>query len=198
MDLNELVRTITQEVLKQINKDKEAEKECVMVLDNRDSNLVVTVEEQLGENIEVLFLDDETGGRKPARYVLPNVSCTMMADLAAGKAAGYAAQETLRLLLSGEEVLALDFEYKSYADTAPGPLFSLYENYEKTLESYGLKKFVKKQPDTVRLRKDLVTENDVIQAQESGASVLWVPSKANITALALECAKNLNVDILKR
>lgn len=198
MDLNELVRTITQEVLKQINNDKQAEKECVMVLDNRDSNLVVTVEEQLGENIEVLFLDDEPGGRKPARYVLPSVSCSMMADLAAGKASGYAAQETLRLLLSGAEVEALDFEYKSYGDTAPGPLFSLYENYEKTLESYGLKKFVKKQPDTVRLRKDLVTENDVIQAQENGASVLWVPSKANVTALALECAKNLNVDILKR
>ena len=196
MDVQELVQTIVREVLKQLRGGPE--KPCVMVLDARDEALAAKVEECLGEDVEVLYFGKDAGGRTPARYVLPFLSCGGMAELAGGRAVGPVLSETLRLLLAGIEVDVLEFEYKAYRETAPGPLYGLYETYEATLASFGLKEFRRRQPGTLRLGVDLVTERTVLQAREQGASVLRVPMTAKVTPLAAETARELNINILKR
>ncbi len=195
MDLNELVRTITQEVLKQINK--ESEKECVMILENRECNLVNPVLEHMGEEADVLFLNDDSGNKKVSRYILPFLSCGRMADIAVGKTSEPIVEEILRLLLSGVQIEAFEYEYKSYSDTAPMALYNMYESYEEKLATFGLIPFTRKQKNGVRLRKSLITEKDVIQALEKGVSELLVPLNANITPLAVESAREQNVKLLK-
>ncbi|OQY49912.1 MAG: hypothetical protein B6230_07260 [Desulfobacteraceae bacterium 4572_89] len=195
MDLNELVRTITQEVLKQMNGAPE--KECVVILENRDCDSVTRVLEHIGDDVDVFFSDDDLGGKNPARYILPVLSCSRMADLAAGRASEPASEEILTLLLSGVKVEVFEFEYKSYTATAPGALYSLYESYEKTLDAFGVKEFSRRQTGTMMLRKKLVTEKDVIHAKENGASELRIPQDANITPLAVESALEQNIQFMK-
>lgn len=193
MDLNELVRTITREVIKQMGR----EKECVMILGNRECESIGPVLAHLGDDVEVLFIGDDPGSRTLSRYILPSLCCGSMADLAVGRASGAVISEVLRLLLSGNQVEVFEFQYRSYFDTAPATLYSLYKSYEETLKTYGLKEFDGKQPETVRVDKGLVTEKDVIRAHESGASVLRVPVNANITHLAADSARDLGVKLIK-
>ncbi|MBI4806556.1 MAG: hypothetical protein HY795_15120 [Desulfovibrio sp.] len=196
MDVQELVRAIAKEVLKQIRK--EADKACVMVLGTRDQALAAKVRECLGEETDVLFLGEEAEKRASVRYILPLLSCSAMADLACGKAIGPFLTEALRLLLTGTEVHVLDFEYKTYRETAPASLYGLYESYEKALASYGMKQFRRELPATVRHWENLVTEQTVIEAREAGATVLWVPVTAKVTPLAADAARSMNINIVYR
>ncbi|MCW7753353.1 hypothetical protein OOT00_05060 [Desulfobotulus sp. H1] len=196
MDVDELVRTITREVLRQMTG--ESPRKSVMVLAERTDFLAERIQGLLGQEAEIRFRG-EGGVQKGAdRYILPFLSCGSMADLAAGRPGEGEVSEVLSLLLKGYTVDVLDFEYRMYTDTAPGPLYGLYESYRKTLAAYGLKEFVRDQPHALRLKKTLVTEKDILEAQEQGASVLWLSMDAKVTPLAAESAKDLNVRLLKR
>ncbi len=196
MDINELAGTIVREVLSQLRGT--ARKACIVVLENRDPHLAAMVQEALDEDVDIIFCGEDTAGRTPLRYILPHVTCSAMADLAAGRADTPVLQETLRLLLAGVQVEALEFEYKAYSETAPGPLYSLYAQHEKTLAGYGLKLFVHKKPKTMPHRQNLVTEAVVLHAVEAGACALAVPRGAVVTPLAAEVARNNNISILKQ
>jgi len=196
MDLNELAQIITREILRNIKQ--ETKKDCVMVLGKRSSELLDICKKKLGETAEIIFSDDSAEDITPVRYIVPSISCSSMAELAAGMAPNSFTQEILRLLLDGNQVETFEFEYKCFTETAPESLYSLYETYEKTLAGYGLKQFEEILPDTLRIRKNLVTEKDVFMAQEKGASVIFIPEKANITPLAADSARDLNVRLLKR
>lgn len=205
MEVSELVRTVVREVLEQLGELREdrgsrkpAVKACVMVLAERDEQAAAKVLEHVGDEAELVFFGEDAGSLVPGRYIVPRLTCGDMAELAAGRASGPVPAEILRLLLCGTEVETLEFEYRSYSGTAPGPLYRLYETYEKTLAAYGLTGFKRAQPDTVRIREDLVTAKDVDRAHENGASVLMVPVTAKITPLAVEAAESRHIAILKR
>ncbi len=195
MDVNELVATIAREVLKQLRGESAGD--CVTVLADRDCLLDAKLRECLGGDCEFFYFGDDLRDRKPGRFILPFLSCSDMADMASGKASGPCMSEVLRLLLHGTEVEVLEFEYRAHAETAPGPLYSLYESHEDTLAGFGLRAFRPKRPDTVRFRETLVTEAVVNEAGEQGASVLMVPVTAQVTPLAAEAAVNLNITIRK-
>ena len=196
MDLQELIRTVTREVLDQLRQASERPR--VLVLAERDESLAARVRELLDEDVEVIFWGEEAGGRPPARYILPRLSCGDMADLAAGKAGGGLAAEVLRLLLAGTAVDVLAFEHREYLETAPRPLCALYESYENALASYGLKALARKRPAAVKAREALVTAAVVERAHSDGASSLLVPVGAKVTPLAAEIAGNLRITILKK
>lgn len=196
MDVAELVRTVVREVLERTTA--RAPKACVMVYAERSGDLERTIREQLDTEAEILFSGEEPGERSFERHILPVLSCCDMADLASGRASGPLMSEILRLLLRGAEVEVLDFEYKSHALTAPGPLYRLYEAHEQTLASYGLIAFRHKQPDEFRAWEDLVTAATVEQAHQKGAVTLLIPLRAKVTPLAAEAAANMNITILKR
>lgn len=195
MDIHALVRQIVEEVLQRAKSA--GEKRCAMVLAERDPELARHVSGMLGEEWELLFSNEQNDGRTPERYLVPSLSCSDMADLAAGKGASSTLEEILRLLLCGTRVEALEFAYKSYSDTAPTALYGLYENYEKTLASYGLTEFRKPQPEAIRFREMLVTADSVSFAHKQGASSLLIPAQAKVTPLAEEAAKALNIRICK-
>lgn len=196
MDAHELARMITRQVLEHIRKAND--RACVLVLAPRDEALATMICAHLEDGADVVFLGEETGGRAPARYILPLLSCADMADLAVGRAGGTVPAEILRLLLSGREVEVLDFEYKAYGDTAPGALYSLYQAYEKTLSGYGVAAFRRKMPEAFRFWGELVTAAAVRQAKEQGVRTLEVPASAVVTPLAADEAGSLNINILKR
>lgn len=195
MDMHALVRQIVEEVLQRAKAA--GERPCVMVLAERDADVARRVSAMLGEERELLFYSEQNDGRTPERYLVPVLSCSDMADLAAGRGASPVLEEILRLLLSGLYVEVLEFAYRTHCETAPTALYSLYESYEKTLASYGLIEYRKPQPEAVRIREMLVTAESVSLAHKRGATSLLIPAQAKVTPLAEETAKNLNIRICK-
>lgn len=196
--LNALVQTIAQEVLARL-QERTAEGPCVQVLAEREARLETQVRERLGNGADAVlcFQGEDTAGRRPCRHILPRLSCSDMADLAAGRAPDQPLAGVLALLLAGEEVEVLEFDYKAHAQTAPGPLFRLYEAYARTLETYGLRECPRPRPERIHFREDLVTAKDVTQAAHHGARVLEIPATARVTPLAAEAAASLRLTIQK-
>ena len=203
-DMTALAQTIAKQVLEALQTAKGTDKQaassrpCVLVIADRAASLCARVQELVAEDADVLFRGECTAGRTPVRHILPVLSCSDMADLAAGRAATPDMGDVLQLLLKGTEVETIEFGYKAYEQTAPDALYNLYASYEKQLAVFGLIEFRFKRPDTIRFREKLVTEKTVTSAQEAGASTLLVPLGANITPLATEVAKRLDLTILKR
>ena len=195
VDVNELVKSIAAEVLKQLQS--EDRRECVLVLAERECSVADKVRQCVGDAYEYFFFGEETSCTEFSRYIVPSLCVCEMSDLAVGKAYGRVMTEVLRLMLMGKTVEVLEFGYQAYAQTAPGPLYALYEAHEKTLAGFGLKKFQPKAPDTVRFRETLVTEAVVNDVAGQGASTLLVLPSALVTPQAVEAAKNLNIYISK-
>ena len=130
-------------------------------------------------------------------YVLPELGCSDMADLALGRASSLALRKVLDLLLEGKEVRTLGFAYRAHAQTAPFALLKLYEGYEAALADFGLTELAAPAPDSTRLNQSLVTADHVTEAARTGAQTLRVPRRAVVTPLAQEAAANNHMTILK-
>jgi len=195
MDVNELVRTIAQEVIQQLQGQQNSD--CILVLAEKETISAEKIQELAGANCPVLYCGDSVAGRNVSRYVLPFLSCNDMADLAHGKASGPIMQQVLELLLAGTEVEVLDYGHRRYSETAPGPLFLQYERYVETLIGYGLIPFKHKQPEYIRCWEPLVTEQVVHHVKQQGAPVLQALTGAQVTPLAVEAAKEHNISIKK-
>jgi len=195
MEIDELVRTITANVLKQMQHS--TTRECCMVLSRRNPLITERIQQLTGQDVEICYFGEEQQNQTICRYILPSLSCNNMADLAAGRAQGLYVKEVLSLLLQGTEVEVLDFDYKNFSETAPGPLYRLYESYLDTLKSFGLVSFREIKPEFFRCWKELVTDQVVNETEQKGASTLVVSRTSKITPLALETAKTLNITIQK-
>ncbi|CCO23638.1 hypothetical protein [Maridesulfovibrio hydrothermalis] len=195
VDVNELVRSIASEVLKQLQGVEQ--KDCVMVLAERDCSTAAMVQQKLGDDVELVFFGEDTLNRNFCRYIIPSLCVCEMSDLAIGKAQGPIMTEVLRLLLLGKTIETFKFGHHAYSETAPGSLYSLYESYVETLAGFGLKKFQPEAPEVIRFREELVTEKVVNDIAQQGASTLMVPVAAQVTPLAVETAQNLNINIQK-
>lgn len=195
VDVNELVQSIAAEVLKQLQGGEN--KDCVMVLAERDCTLAAKVQKKLGDDVELFFFGEDTVNRNVCRYIIPSLCVCEMSDLAIGKAQGAIMTEALRLLLLGKTIETFEFGHHAYSETAPGPLYSLYESYVEALAGFGLKKFQPKTPEVIRFREGLVTEKVVNDTAQQGALTLMVPAAAQVTPLAVEAAQNLNINIQK-
>ena len=171
------------------------------VLAPRDEALAERVEALVAPFYEggadLLFLGEDAGGRKPGRHILPVLSCSDMADLAVGRASSPCMEEVLGLLLRGVEVEVLEFSYRAYTDTAPGPLYELYVAHEKTLAGYGLRAFRPRVPEKVMVREKLITAAMVEKAGAEGRRILVIPAAASVTPLAAETAEGLHMRIVK-
>lgn len=195
MEIDDLVRTITAKVLKQMQIS--ATRECCMVLSRRTPLLTDRIQQIVGDSLEIAYLGEEREDQTICRYILPSLSCNHMADLAIGRAEGMYVKEVMSLLLQGTEVEVLDFDYKDFSETASGPLYRLYESYQEKLESFGLVSFRQMKPESIRYWKELVTEKTITDTEQRGASMLVVSRTSNVTPLAQETAKELNITIQK-
>ncbi|WP_419176658.1 hypothetical protein [Desulfosediminicola sp.] len=199
MDINAIARIIAQEVVKQLHEEQPPESRRVahriLVLGHRNPELERRLRAACEPATDILFSGETEPTQNVDRYVVPQLSCNDMAELATGRAAGAMAGEVLNLLLNGKNVEVLEFEYRTYSDSAAGPLYRLYESYVETLAGFGLTAFSVKKPDFVRCWENLVTEKTIVDAEGQGAPVLQVPAAAKVTPLAGEIARELNIEI---
>ncbi|TIH15844.1 hypothetical protein D0S45_09685 [Marinifilum sp. JC120] len=195
VDVNELVKSIAAEVLKQLKSDPK--KDCALVLAERDCLVAEKVRNSVGDEYEYYFFGEEASCAQFSRYIVPSLCVCEMSDLAVGKAHGKIMTEVLRQMLLGQTVEVLAFGYEEYSQTAPGPLYALYQAHEKTLAGFGMKRFQPKRPESLKFREALITEKVVSDAAGQGAKELVVLPAARVTPLAEEAAKELNINISK-
>ena len=195
MAIDDLVQTIVQEVLKRLQSASARGK--VLILAREDDLKAAPVLQHLGKNEEAVFWDTTDAGFIPSRTIIPFLSCSQMADLAQGRSTGPLLKKVLDLLLAGEAVEVFEFEYRQYEKTAPRALYQLYATYEEVLRGYGLQRMAAESKNSARLSRRLVTERDIIEAHQQGISVLHVLSDAQVTPLALDCAREKGIQLQK-
>jgi len=195
MDVESLVKAITAEVLKQVSGQEGAPR--VLIIGERMCKKCQAAEKRLGNEYTFLYPDEDPGAEESLRRIVPYLSIRHMADMAAAKADGPLMETTLRALLAGQPVEVVEFEYKRYGQTAPEGLMRLFEGQEAALVSFGLTAFDTTKRDIVRLRKSLVTDADVAEANQKGARELRLPADARVTPLAAESAKDLGITLTR-
>ena len=200
MDVSEIVRTVTRQVLLRLGHTPGP---VVRVLQARDEALERLVRERLGDAVTLVFSGEGKTAeaeeeREPARYILPFLCCSGMADLALGRASGTAALEVLRLLLAGKKIEVLEYEYLRFASSAPKSLYALYVSYRKTLEGYGLIACTPTRPAAAaQSRNRVLTERDVLNAAASGATEISLPPGVRMTPLAADTARLRGLNLRK-
>ncbi len=184
MTIEEVVRQVVEEVLK---RSPSRFGDRVVILGKPDDENVAALQRQLDDGIEVSIGTDLTSA---SRVIIPLLSCTQMADLAAGRATNYRFQRVLTRLLGGQPVEVFEFEYQRFSKTAPEALFSLYETYQQILNSFGLVDFAATTKSSEPLfDKAVVTEEDVLAAHKQGLRTLKLAATTLVTPLACDCAK---------
>lgn len=195
MPLEELAKSTTREVLKQLQISSEGSQ--VLILAEKTSENIAPLIQHIGQGTRVSFWDKNSQETNAKRVIIPVVSCCQMADLARGSAACPIMKIALAELLSGRPVEVFEFEYLRYQESAPESLFRLYESYEERLFEFGLKRFNAKAETTGCLRKPLLTEENILEAQQKGIKTLKVSSKTRLTPLARDCARERGIQIQK-
>lgn len=195
MPLEELVKSITREVLRQLQISSEGSQ--VLILAEKTNGNIAPLMQYIGQGTKVSFWDKNCHKINANRVIIPVLSCSQMADLARGSAACPIMKMALAELLAGRPVEVFEFEYLRYQESAPEGLLRLYESYEERLYEFGLKRFNAKAETTVCLSKPLLTEKDILEAQRQGIKTLKVSSKTRLTPLARDCARERGLQILQ-
>lgn len=193
VDTKTLIATIVSEVLHRLEQPAGP---VALVLAPACDGLKREVQNRLGGNAQVYFQGNEPSVQ-PDLYVLPELSCSDLADLAVGRGGSIAMRTVLELLLQGKDVRTLGFAWRAHAQTAPYALRRLYEGHVATLATYGLTELAAQTPESVSVPHTPVTAEHVTMAAAKGARTLRVPHCAVVTPLAQEAAANHNMTILK-
>lgn len=194
MDTNALIAAVVRGVVEQLGAGRQPA-DVAVVLSPADAALAREVAARLDGAMRVCF-QGEACPESPALYVLPELSCSDMADLAQGRASSIALRGVLDLLLRGKPVRTLGFAFRDHAETAPHALLRLYEGYAATLASYGLTELAPVAPESFNVRQTLVTADHVTEAMAQGARALRVPYRAVVTPLARQMAAEHDLTIL--
>lgn len=195
MPLEKLVKSIIREVLKQLQVSSEGSQ--VLILAEKTSEKIAPLMQHIEQGTRVSFWDKNCQEINSKRVIIPFLSCCQMADLARGSAACPIMEIALAELLSGRSVEVFEFEYLRYQDSAPESLLRLYESYEERLYEFGLKRFNAKTETIGCLRKPLLTEKNILEAQQQGIKTLKISSKTRLTPLASDCAREQGIQIQK-
>ena len=204
MELEDLIRKLTQEVIQQLNNETETgaeaetKNETVLIFGKRDDSYTEPLLSLINSPARILFLDGDWKGKAIDRHVLPLLTLSQMGELSQGMARGRIGGEVLTTVLSGKTVEVVQYGYTYYQDTAPEALLRVYEAQKETLRGFGIKEFEPMGQEFLRSRKRLITETEVQKARDKGASTLRVPLDAWITPLAAEFARDNSIEILKK
>ncbi|MDO5536123.1 MAG: hypothetical protein Q4F72_01130 [Desulfovibrionaceae bacterium] len=180
LDVPALVQAVVSAVLGQLHQD--IAKPCVHVVGGCDEKAAAAVSQALGTEIAPCRDGAE-------RRILPFLSCRDMADLASGRASSPAASEVLELLLQGQRIEVLEYEYRAYENTASGALYRLYARQAGELAEFGLVPFVRPCTGHIRVWESVITAEHVRQAVSAGVPELQVLKTALVTPLAADQAQ---------
>ena len=195
--MQDIVAAVVGQVLEALGRPSPADETgpLAALLPPEDLRLAAAVRERLPQ--ARVRCDPAGHGPRPDFYVIPELSCSEMVDLAQGRASCLALARVLDLLLAGNAVRTLGFAYRAHEATAPEALWRLYQGYEAALASYGLTELPPAAPEALLSRRELVAAAHVTEAVRQGARVLRVPRRAVVTPLAREAAAEQHLTILQ-
>lgn len=206
MDMEALARMIAEKVLAELGNPTQAQspilsqqqkQKQVLVFAEKDLATEQQLQQLLGTENSFTFYDKTLNTQNFSRFVVPYLCCPNMAALANGQTTSSMTRTILNLLLAGKRVDVVEFEYERYTDSAPEALYTLYADYARRLESYGLVKLCLCQGTTKRFRESLVTENIVNALKVQGYTGMIVPANAIVTDLANETAQENDFTITR-
>ena len=196
MELEELVSMLTKKIVEEMkHSDKNPN---TLVLVKKRVFEKSSFADQLGSSRNLFYLDDDCRDLAFNEYILPQLSCSQMADLAMGKATGRTGGKVLELILKGKTVNVIEYEYKKYCRTAPEALLRHYESLEKQLNDFGIRKLKRKSAKSLRLRQKVLTQQDLTAAVQQAISQVEVAKDTCITPLAEEFASDHGIKIQRR
>ena len=195
--MQDIVAAVVGQVLEALGRPSPAGEAgpLAALLPPEDLRLAAAVRERLPQ--ARVRCDPAGHGPRPDFYVIPELSCSEMVDLAQGRASCLALARVLDLLLAGNAVRTLGFAYRAHEATAPEARWRLYQGYEAALASYGLTELPPAAPEALLSRRELVAAAHVTEAVRQGARVLRVPRRAVVTPLAREAAAEQHLTILQ-
>ena len=195
MDVEALIKAITIEVLKQVGQGPKTP-DALIVGDPACPKCQKAVK-ALGRGAEVIYPDAAPAADEEIRRIVPYLSIRHMADLAQARPEGELMELVFAALLAGQPVEVMEYEYRRYADVAPEGLLQLFEEQEAKLASFGMTAMDLSRRNTVRIRKALVTDSDMAEANQRGAQEVLLPLGAQVTPLAVERARDLGITITR-
>ncbi len=191
-----IVRAVLQTIEQEGGRGAENLPE-VLVLSARKSRGFEQIVKKLGKCARLVAMDDlcrnelAEPGKRFKKIVIATLCPVGMADLALGRATGREMLLLLELLLKGHTVEVGEYTYEKYKNSASPQLYKLYQQYEKRLEQFGLRRLSPlEQMSLTKLteKRRLVTETMLAaMGQENG--VVELPKGVLITALARDYAK---------
>ncbi|MCG8615446.1 MAG: hypothetical protein MI802_04470 [Desulfobacterales bacterium] len=175
----------------------------VLILSRPESTDAGKLRRHLPKDSSPVFLDasgcttaEEIIDAGFASVILPFLSLKETADLALGRAAGKIPGLVLSLLMHGQEIFVLDFDHDRFGETATPAMFDLYKNYEKTLESYGLRRLTPCTKASRTVRDRLVTETHMAELLAAGVREITICPGCLVTALAADMARENGIRIV--
>ncbi|SNS12415.1 ethanolamine utilization protein [Anaerovirgula multivorans] len=147
MEIEALVKSITEEVMKQLQERETSEK-----LQSSKKALVLSYREQVNRQdikqletmgVECVFLEEciEEEIKNVDCIVLLALSLSSLAYIAMGIEGDEVSKRTIRGLLYGKEIFVLSkgLEHRNFEKTSHPHFYQTYMNYEKKLQSFGMK-----------------------------------------------------------
>lgn len=134
MNIEEIIRKITLEVLKQMEYGKMAPKKVLMPSEQAFN---------IGEGFETVVMtaedDVENAVQNSEVIVISKLTIDEMIEISLGQRKSIVSQMIITGLLMGKEVVVLSegLEYRKYMTSASKPLYELYKSYEVKIAEFG-------------------------------------------------------------
>ena len=196
--MQDIVAAVVGQVLEALGRPSPAGEAgpLAALLPPEDLRLAAAVRERLPQ--ARVRCDPAGHGPRPDFYVIPELSCSEMVDLAQGRASLiWPWPRCWTFFWRATPCAPLGFAYRAHEATAPEALWRLYQGYEAALASYGLTELPPAAPEALLSRRELVAAAHVTEAVRQGARVLRVPRRAVVTPLAREAAAEQHLTILQ-
>ncbi len=152
----ELIRQITEEVLRQIGMAGE----CGCLPEDKGKKLLavgcpVSVPEELQKGYVVCDMNDFAEHRSAAQYeriVITDLSLTDLSDIAQGRDASDASCAVVEGLLNGIDVYLLEkaLPHRRFAGKGSSRLYEVIENHVRALQTYGVRMIPELRPSLPR------------------------------------------------
>jgi ethanolamine utilization protein len=203
VNIDEIVEKVTELVYQQLSEHRckrvyqiPACKKVVIMSDHP----VTAIEEALSDGYSLNYYSEKDTDSDI--IIIPSLSATMMANIAAGIARTSGEEFLLTMLLQGKRVIALTdgLEYKQYKKTAPILFYKMYEEMEHKLEGYGivftclsslreLANIVPMKPAIVQAEKDSL---EIVMKEETASQKCVIIDRKLITEVDLRnvCLKS--------
>lgn len=198
MDIETLVARLTRTIVQELQAEQQ--RKTIVLFTKAGQPLPEGIAEALADLLDrsttnVLYATDSWRHKEVDRFILPCLHIDQMVDLALGKGGSKMMYAVRQVLLAGRQVEVCRFEYRKYLETAPPQLISLYEDYCRQLQGFGLVELKRKGHSSVRIMKKVVTEADILEVRKQGARQLLLAAGCRITPLAHETARNLGIQL---